>query len=188
MESIRRAAAVTAIAATLVLAGCGGGTSPTGAASTSGTTTATSTTADDTTSGSAGGDFEARLKALGPELLAPIFGASIPTPTCTAMGDGGGVQCRWNVNDGELLLDADADPTFESEEAWREAFSENIGFKEEIPGIGAAAFGGDNPLADGWRASAYGNDGVAYTVTINKAGDVTAVKAMVNAILKVLAG
>ena len=33
-----------------------------------------------------------------------------------------------------------------------------------------------------------GSDGVAYSVTINKTGDVEAVKAMVTAILKVLAG
>ena len=54
--------------------------------------------------------------------------------------------------------------------------------------MGVAAPGGDNPLSDGWRASAYGSDGVAYTVTINKSGDVETVKAMVTAILKVLAG
>jgi hypothetical protein len=185
MESTRRIVAVTALAAALTVAACGGSNpAPTGAAATSVTTT--ETTADDTTSGSAGGDFEAKLKALGPALLAPIFGASIPTPTCTTSGEEA-VQCRWNVNDGELLLDADADPTFESEEAWREAFG-TAGFDEEIPRIGVAALGGDNPLSEGWRASAYGSDGVAYTVTINKSGDQAAVKAMATAILKALAG
>ena len=55
------------------------------------------------------------------------------------------------------------------------------GFDEQIPGIGVPALGGDNPLSDGWRASAYGSDGVAYTVTVNRTGDETAVKAMVTA-------
>jgi hypothetical protein len=183
MESTRRLGAVTAIAAALLVAACGGTATPTGAAA---TTDAGSTAGGATAAPPAGGDAEAKLKALGPELLTPIFGASIPTPTCTGLGDEG-VQCRWTVNDRELLLDADSDPTFESEEAWRAAFG-SAGFDEEIPGIGVAALGGENPLSDGWRASAYASDGVAYSVTINKAGDVTAVKAMVNAILKVLAG
>lgn len=183
MKSTRRLAAMTAIAAALMVAACGGGTTPTGAAATAGSG---STAGASTAAPPAGGDAQARIKALGPELLTPIFGASIPTPTCTTSGEEA-VQCRWSVNDGELLLDAGADPTFETEQAWRQAFG-TAGFDEEIPGIGVAALGGDNPLSDGWRASAYGSDGVAYTVTINKSGDATAVKAMVNAILKVLAG
>ena len=184
MHSTRRLAAVTATAAALIVAACGGGTTtPTGAAATSGTG---STAGAATPAPPAGGDAEARIKALGPELLTPIFGASIPTPTCTTSGEEA-VQCRWIVNDGELLLDADADPTFDTEEDWREAFGK-AGFDEEIPGIGVAALGSENPLSDGWRASAYGSDGVAYTVTINKSGDVTAVKAMVTAVLKALAG
>ena len=181
MESTRRLAAVTAIVMAVVGA-CGGTTGPTGAPRTAGT----GSTPGAATAGPAAGDAETRLKALGPELLTPIFGASIPTPTCGSMS-GGGVQCRWSVNDGELLLDADADPSFDSEEAWRAAFGQ-VGFDEEIPGIGVAALGGDNPLSGGWRASAFASDGVAYTVTINKSGDPEAVKAMASSILKVLAG
>jgi hypothetical protein len=183
MESTRRLAGLIALVLALALSACGGGTTTTGAPQ----ATSADSTLGATPGAPAGGDFETTIRALGPELLAPIFGASIPTPTCTPLGDGGGVQCRWSVNDGELLLDADADPTFESEAAWREAFGA-VGFDEEIPGVGVAALGGDNPLSDGWRASAFGSDGVAYSVTINKSGDVEAVKAMVTAILKVLAG
>jgi hypothetical protein len=183
METTRRRAAVMTIAAALIVAACGGTATPTGPAATSG---AGSTAGAATAAPPVGGDAEAKLKALGPELLTPVFGASVPTPTCTTSGEEA-VQCRWIVNDGELLLDAGADPTFETEEAWREAFG-TAGFDEEIPGIGVSALGGDNPLSDGWRASAYGSDGVAYSVTINKSGDVTAVKAMVSAILKALAG
>jgi hypothetical protein len=183
MESTRRIAGVTAILTALLLAACGGGTTtPTGAAGTAGP----GSTPGAATIPPVGGDFEARLKALSPALLAPIFGASIPSPTCTEIGEEG-VQCRWNVNDGELLLDAGADPSFESEAAWREAFG-TAGFDEEIPGVGVAALGGDNPLSDGWRGSAFGGDGVAYSVTINKGGDQAAVKAMVIAVLKALAG
>ena len=183
MNGTRRLNAVTAVAAALLVAACGGATSPTGAAATAG---AGSTAGASTAAPPAGGDAEARIKALGPELLTPIFGASVPTPTCTTSGDEA-VQCRWSVNDGELLLDADANPTFESEAAWREAFGK-AGFDEEIPGIGVAALGSENPLADGWRATAFGSDGVAYSVTINKSGDLAAVKAMVSAVLKALAG
>jgi hypothetical protein len=182
MESTRRIVGVTAIAAMVLLAACGGGTAPTGAAATAGT----GSTPGAATTAPGGGEFEARLKAISPALLTPIFGASIPAPTCTEVGDEG-VQCRWTVNDGELLLDADADPSFESEAAWREAFG-TAGFDQEIPGVGVAALGGDNPLSDGWRASAFGSDGVAYSVTINKSGDQAAVQAMVTAILKALAG
>lgn len=181
MESTRRLAAVTAIVVA-VAAGCGGGT----AATTGPKATGTGSTPAAATTGPVTGDVAARLKALDPALLTPIFGASIPTPTCTSMS-GGGTQCRWSVNDGALLLDADADPSFDSQEAWRAAFGQ-AGFDEQIPGIGVAALGGDNPLADGWRASAYGSDNVAYTVTINKPGDQTTVKGLVNAILKALAG
>ena len=182
MKSTNRIAAVTAILTAFVLAACGGTTTPTGAAATSGT----GSTPGAATTAPVGGEFEAKLKALSPALLTPIFGASIPAPTCTELGDEG-VQCRWNVNDGELLLDADADPSFEDEAAWRAAFG-TAGFDEEIPGVGVAALGGDNPLSEGWRASAFGSDGVAYSVTINKSGDQEAVKAMVTAILKALAG
>jgi hypothetical protein len=184
MESTRRVLGVTVILAALLVAACGGSPATTGGPPSTG---AGSTPAPATAAPPVGGDFEARLKALDPALLSPIFGASIPAPTCAAMGDGGGVQCRWIVGDGTLALDADADPTFESEATWREAFGQ-AGFDEEIPGVGLAAIGGINPLSDGWRASAYASDGVAYTVTVNKTGDVEAVKAIVTAILKALAG
>lgn len=182
MDSTRRFAGLTAVGMALLLAACGGTPTPTGGPQ----ATTVGSTPGAATAGPVGGDFEARLKALGPELLTPIFGASIPAPTCSPIGEEG-VRCRWSVDDGALLLDADADPTFESQAAWREAFG-TAGFAEDIPGVGVAALGGDNPLSDGWRATAFGSDGVAYSVTINKTGDVEAVKAMVTAILKVLAG
>jgi hypothetical protein len=182
MQKIQRALRVTALptAFALVLAACGGGV-PTAAPGTQNPAGTAGATAPGATSGGA---------LLSPEdlpstLTAPIFGAEIPTPTCTDLS-GGRTQCRWIVDDGALLLDADADPSFETEAEWRTAFG-TAGFDEEIPGIGVAALGGDNPLADGWRASAYTSDGIAYTVTVNKPGDQAAVKAMVIAILTALA-
>ena len=183
MERIARAIPVTALPAALALAAgvaiaaCGGAAS-TGAPATSGpgATQPAGTTA---------GGIGANIQALGTELLAPVFGATVPAPTCDTMGEDG-FTCRWEADDGALLVDADADPTFETEAAWREAFG-SAGFDEEIPGIGVAALGGDNPLSDGWRATAYTSNGIAYSVTINKPGDAEAARALVIAILTKLA-
>ena len=180
MKTSLRPLPAAALAAALVLAACGGG-APTSTLRTQvpGATAPTATSPAATTGAGAG------IEGLGAELLAPVFGASIPTPTCTDMS-GGGRQCRWMVGDGELLVDVDVQPEFETEAEWRAAFG-TAGFDEEIPGVGVAALGGDNPLSDGWRASAYTSDGLAYSVTVNKPGDQAAVKAMVIAILTALA-
>ena len=186
MQMNQRPLAATGLVLALTLAACGGAASTSAPATQApGATGAPAGTLPAATTGGAAGELGANIQALGADVLAPVFGASIPTPTCDVMGDSG-FTCRWMVNDGELLVDADADASFETEAAWREAFG-SAGFDEEIPGIGVAALGGDNPLSDGWRASAYTSDGIAYSVTVNKAGDVAAVKAMVIAILTKLA-
>lgn len=180
MKTILRPLPTAAMAAALALAACGGGTP---------TSTLRTQVPGATSPGGAGQPGTAgpgaELENLGAALLAPIFGASIPTPTCTDLF-GGSMQCRWIVGDGELLVDAGLQTDLETEAEWRDAFG-NAGFDEEIPGIGVAALGGDNPLADGWRATAYTSDGLAYTVTVNKPGDQAAVKAIVIAILTALA-
>ena len=169
-----------ALLATLAIAACGGGT-----ATRAPRTEAPGSTLPGATDGPAATTSPgAELEGLGAELLAPVFGASIPTPSCTDMS--AGRQCRWIVGDGELLVDADVQTEFATEEEWREAFG-TAGFDEEIPGIGVAALGGDNPLADGWRATAYTSDGLAYSVTVNKPGAEAEVKAIVIAILGALA-
>lgn len=180
MKTILRPLSAAALVAVLALAACGGGT-PTSTLRTQapGATSPGGAVPGSTTG--AGADIE----RIGAELLLPVFGASIPTPTCTDL-NGGGKQCRWSVNDGDLLVDAGLQTDLETEAEWREAFGA-AGFDEQIPGIGVAALGGDNPLADGWRATAYTSDHLAYTVTVNKSGDQAAVKAIVIAILTALA-
>jgi hypothetical protein len=180
MTSILRPRLAIALVAALGIAACGGGnptTAPTGQQP--GTTLPGATDGPAATAGLGG-----ELEGLAAELLAPVFGATIPTPTCTDMS--GGRQCRWIVGDGELLVDADVQSDFATEEEWRTAFGD-AGFEEEIPGVGVAALGGDNPLADGWRATAYTSDGLAYSVTVNKPGDEAEAKAIVIAILTALA-
>ena len=125
------------------------------------------------------------LADLGTELLAPVFGASIPTPQCDTRSDGSSF-CRWTSADGATVLDAEQDSGYATVDEWRTAFGD-AGFDEEIPGIGVAALGGDNPLADGFRASTYTAGGDSFTVTVNKVGDAAAVKALVTAILAALA-
>ena len=169
-----------ALVASFAVGGCGAGT-PTNTPGTPGPA-ATSPTGTTPAATAAGGTD---IQALGTELLASVFGASIPTPTCTDMSSGG-KQCRWMAGDGTLLVDVDVQTEFETEAEWREAFG-TAGFDEEIPGIGVAALGGDNPLADGWRGTVYTSDGLAYSVTVNKPGDEAAVKAIVIAILTALA-
>ncbi len=183
MQQRHRALPVTGLVAAVIVAACGGAT---GTPAAPGTQAPAPTIGGAATSAPADG-FEGELLAIGPELLAPVFGASVPTPTCTSLAGGDGHSCRWAAGtDGALLMDADADQSFATEEEWRAAYT-NAGFTEEIPGVGVAALGGDNPLADGWRASAYTSDGIAYTVTINKTGDQAAVKALVLAVLAKLA-
>jgi hypothetical protein len=125
------------------------------------------------------------LQALGADLLAPVFGASIPTPECDTRTDGSSF-CRWTSADGATVLDAEQSSGYATVDEWRTAFG-TAGFDEEIPGLGVAALGGDNPLADGFRASTYTSAGESFTVTVNKAGDTAAVKALVTTILAALA-
>ena len=160
----------------LLLAACGATPSSTG----SNTSAPGATTGPGGTAGRGSG-----LADLDAAALAPFFGTSIPTPECTSTGESA-QKCRWSSSDGSVVLDVEHDPTFESVEEWRAAFG-TAGFDEEIPGVGVAALGGDNPLADGFRASAYTSTGDAYTVTVSKAGDPAAVKALVVALLGTLA-
>jgi hypothetical protein len=169
-----------ALLAALAIAACGGG-NPTSAPTTQQPGSTLPSGTDDTAATTGPGT---ELEGLGSELLAPVFGATIPTPTCTEVS--GGRQCRWIVGDGELLVDADVQTDFATEDEWRTAFGD-AGFDEEIPGVGVAALGGDNPLADGWRASAYTSDGLAYSVTVNRPGSEEEAKAIVIAILTALA-
>jgi hypothetical protein len=130
-------------------------------------------------------DPVASLKNLGTDLLTPVFGGSIPTPECDTRSDGSGF-CRWTSADGATVLDAEQNSGYATVDEWRTAFG-TAGFDQEIPGIGAAALGGDNPLAEGFRASTYTATGDSFTVTVTKAGDAAAVKALVTAILSALA-
>jgi len=182
MKRIPRPLPAIALLATLALAACGGST-PT-------STVGPGTLAPGATSPSGAGPGPTTgpgtdVEGIGAELLAQVFGTSIPTPDCADL-NGGGKTCRWLAGDGELMVDAGVQTDLETETEWREAFGD-AGVKEEIPGMGVPVLGGDNPLADGWRATAYTSDGLAYTVTINKPGDQAAVKAIVLAILAALA-
>lgn len=180
MNSFRRPLAATALVAAIAITACGPG-----AATSALTTQGPGATLPGGTGGPAmTSGAGAALEDLGTELLAPVFGATIPKPTCSDMS-GGGRQCRWIVGDGDLLVDADVQTEFETEAEWREAFG-SAGFDEEIPGIGVAALGGKNPLADGWRATAYTSDGLAYSVTVNKPGSEAEAKTIVIAILTAL--
>ena len=159
-----------------MLGACGGASPAPTTQATSGSSTPAATGPAATSA--AGNPFGALTAAL----LGPVFGATVPTPECGTRGDEG-QYCRWTSADGQVVLDAESDPTFDSVDAWRTAFG-TAGFDEEIPGIGVGALGGTNPLADGFRASTYTSDGTAYTVTLNKTGDA---KTLVLAILGALA-
>ncbi len=168
----------TAVLTALILAACGGSPATSGPGGT-GTTGATQNPAVTIPPASA-------LQDLGTDVLAPVFGATIPTPECGTRTNGTSF-CRWTSADGATVLDAEQDSGFASVEEWRTAFG-TAGFDEEIPGIGAAALGGENPLAEGFRASTYTSTGDSFTVTVAKAGDAAAARALVTAILAALAG
>lgn len=125
------------------------------------------------------------LEGLGTELLAPVFGGAVPTPECDTRSDGSSF-CRWTSADGATVLDAEHSSEYATVDEWRTAFG-TAGFDEELPGIGVAALGGENPLSDGFRAAAYTAGGESFTVSLSKTGDATALKALVTAILAALA-
>ena len=180
MKRIPRSLAVTALAGALVVAACGSGTS-TGAPATQGSAATPAVPAG--TAGSGG--------ALSPEtipaaLLAPIFGATIPEPTCGDMAPSGD-YCRWATADQSIVVDVQRDGQFGSEDAWRAAFA-TAGFDEDLPELGIPALGGTTPLSAGYRAAAYGPDRTSYSVSLTHSGDPATVKGLALTLLRAFAG
>jgi hypothetical protein len=184
-----RLAAAGALMAIMVAA-CGGGSSPSNAASTPtprpASTTEASTPASQAPSGGSTGTVD--LAALTPAAkVAEVLGES-PTPECKTSVAFGGDSCVWTAADGSWVkVEHRVTPETPTLDAFKQRMTGTLGLDQPVEGLGEGAYLGTS--SRGARIATYLGDGLVVWVVITKPGDAATQSAQATAMAEeIIAG